>query len=145
MEEKEEQRDLDALQGKAIDVAGAVALQESVGLEFSQIVSQLVKAVSRFGEAEGSEDGLMDLPGGPAAEVRASMAAQSAASHSWSGNTVPFPAFLASDQPLWGAATRSTNRITQRAPARTFAATSACLPPHVGWPKPPLLASFEMS
>jgi hypothetical protein len=73
MEEKEEQGDFDALQGKAVGVASAVALEQCVGLEFSQIVSELVETVSLLRDVEGGEDGLVDFPGGPAAKVGAAM------------------------------------------------------------------------
>ena len=73
MEEKEEERDLDALQGEAVSVAGAITLQQTMGLEFSQIVSELVEAVGLLGDVEGGQDGLVDFPGCPAAEVRAAM------------------------------------------------------------------------
>jgi len=41
-----------------------------VAFELAQVVAQLVKAVSFLGEAEGGEDGLVDLFGGPAAGVQ---------------------------------------------------------------------------
>ena len=57
VEEQEEQCDLNPLGGKKVGVARAVALQESVPLEFAQIVAKLVEAVSIGGEVEGAEDG----------------------------------------------------------------------------------------
>ena len=59
--------------GEAVGVAGAVALDQSVTLELAQIVAQLVQTVSLFGEMEGGEDGLVDLLGGPAADVSAAV------------------------------------------------------------------------
>ena len=41
--------------------------------ELAQVVAQLVEAVGLLGEIESGENGLMDLPGRPAAELRASM------------------------------------------------------------------------
>jgi hypothetical protein len=38
-------------------------------LEFAQVVAQLVRAGSSLGEMEGSEDGRVDLLGGPTADV----------------------------------------------------------------------------
>ena len=73
MEEQEEQRDLDALDGQAVIVASAVTLQQCMGPEFSQIVSELVDAVSLLGDIEGGQDGLVDFPGSPAAQVGAAM------------------------------------------------------------------------
>ena len=37
--------------------------------ELAQIVAQLVQAIRSFGETEGSEDGLVDVLGGPAADA----------------------------------------------------------------------------
>jgi hypothetical protein len=41
MEEHEEQGDAGALGGKAIGIAAAVALQQSVSFEFAQVVAEL--------------------------------------------------------------------------------------------------------
>ena len=46
VEEQEEQCDLNPLGGEQVSVARAVALEESVALEFAQIVAKLVEAVS---------------------------------------------------------------------------------------------------
>ena len=40
-------------------------------LELAQVVAELVEAVSFLGEMEGCEDGLVDLLGGPAADMTA--------------------------------------------------------------------------
>ena len=64
---------MNTLWGEAVGVAGSVALKQSVTFELAQIVAQLVQAVSSFGEMEGGEDGLVDLLGGPAADVSAAM------------------------------------------------------------------------
>jgi hypothetical protein len=44
-----------------------------VALELAQIVAQLVETVGIIGEIEAGEDGVVDLLGGPAAEVSAAM------------------------------------------------------------------------
>ena len=44
-----------------------------MALELAQVVAELVETVGVVGEIEGGEDGLMDLLGGPAAEVSAGM------------------------------------------------------------------------
>ena len=41
--------------------------------EFAQVVAQLVEAVGLLGEVEGGEDGMVDLPGRPAADLRAAV------------------------------------------------------------------------
>src|SRR5580692_4134730 len=71
MEEQEEQCDLNPLGGKKVGVARAVALQESVPLEFAQIVAKLVEAVSIGGEVEGAEDGLGDFACRPIIDMSA--------------------------------------------------------------------------
>ena len=57
----------------AVSVTGTVTLDQSVPLEFAQVVAQLVQAVSSLGEMEGGEDGPMDLLGGPTAYARAAV------------------------------------------------------------------------
>jgi len=44
-----------------------------VALKFSQVVAELIQAVGAGGETEGGENGLMDLPDGPAAHGIAAM------------------------------------------------------------------------
>ena len=69
MEEQEQQGELNTLRGETVGIAGAVALQQAVPLEFSQIVTELVQTVSGVGEVEGGQDGVMDFAGCPAADV----------------------------------------------------------------------------
>ena len=64
---------MDTFCGEAVSVTGTVTLDQSVTLEFAQVVAQLVQAVSSLGEMEGGEDGLMDLLGGPTADVSAAV------------------------------------------------------------------------
>src|ERR1700739_4480719 len=73
VEEQEEQRHLDAFGCEAIGVAGAIALQQAVGLELAQVVADLVQAVSSVGEVEAGKNGVVDLFGGRAAEMTAAM------------------------------------------------------------------------
>jgi len=73
MEEQEQQSDLDTFRGETVSVTGTVTLDQSMPLEFAQVVAQLVRAVSSLGEMEGSEDGLVDLLGGPTADVSAAV------------------------------------------------------------------------
>ena len=44
-----------------------------MAFELAQIVAELVEAVGSLGEVEAGEDGVMDLPCRPAAEVTAAM------------------------------------------------------------------------
>src|SRR6478672_10612251 len=69
MEQQEEQRDLDAFCGEAVGVARAVALDQSVALELTQVVTQLVQAIGAIGQMERGEDSGMDFFGRPAADV----------------------------------------------------------------------------
>ena len=52
---------MDTFHGEAVGVTGTVALDQSMSLEFAQVVAQLVEAVISLGEMESGEDGLMDL------------------------------------------------------------------------------------
>jgi len=65
VEKHKEQGDAGALVSKAIGVAATVSLQQSVGFEFAQFVTQLGKSVAGGREAEAGKDGLMDLGGAP--------------------------------------------------------------------------------
>src|SRR5262249_59600786 len=73
VEEQEEQRHLDPFRCEAIGVAGAIALQQAVALELAQVVAELVQAVGPVGEVEAGKNGVVDLFGGPAAEMSAAM------------------------------------------------------------------------
>src|SRR5271167_1308465 len=73
VEEEKEQRNLDAFWGEAVGVSGSIPLQQAVAFEFAQVVAQLVDAVASVGELEGGDNGLMDLLGGPAADVGATV------------------------------------------------------------------------
>src|SRR5580704_4507609 len=69
VKEQEEQGDLNPFWGETVGVAGSVTLQQPVGFEFAQVVAELVEPVGAVGEVEGGEDGVVDLPGGPAADL----------------------------------------------------------------------------
>src|SRR5215472_2012946 len=73
MKEQEQQCDLSTLRGEAVGIAATVALQHAVALEFSQIVAELVQAVSCIGEVEGGQDSLVDFPCRPAADLSAAV------------------------------------------------------------------------
>ena len=64
---------MDTFCGETVSVTGTVTLDQIVSLEFAQVVAQLVQAVRFIGEVEGGEDGLVDLLGGPTADVSAAM------------------------------------------------------------------------
>ena len=69
VEEQQEQRHLDAFGAEPIGIAGAVALDQAVAFELTQVVAQLVEAIGALGELEGRKHGVMDLLGGPAADM----------------------------------------------------------------------------
>ena len=69
VKEQEEQGDLNPFWGETIGVAGSVTLQQPVGLELAQVVTELVQPVGAVGEVEGGEDGVVDVLGGPAADL----------------------------------------------------------------------------
>jgi hypothetical protein len=73
VEEEKEQRNLYAFWGEAVGVAGSIPLQQAVAFEFAQVVAQLVDGVASVGELEGGDNGLMDLFGGPATDVTATV------------------------------------------------------------------------
>jgi hypothetical protein len=73
VEEQEQEGKLNAFGGWSVGVAGAIALQQSMPLEFAEVVAKLVEGVGSWGELKGGENGLMDLFGGPAAEGRTGM------------------------------------------------------------------------
>ena len=59
---------MDAFGGELVGIAGAVAFEQPVSLEFSEVVAELVQAVGVGGKLEGGEHGLLNLFGGPAAD-----------------------------------------------------------------------------
>ena len=65
---QKEECHLDSFGGEVVGIAGAVALEQTVALEFAQIVAQLVQVIGSEGELKGGEDRLVDLSGGPAAD-----------------------------------------------------------------------------
>src|ERR1700740_1017726 len=69
VKEQEEQGDLNPFGGETVGVAGSVTLQQPVGLELAQVVTELVQPVGAVGEVEGGEDGVVDVLGGPAADL----------------------------------------------------------------------------
>ena len=73
VKEQKQEGHLDALGGELVGVAAAIALQQTVALEFAQIVTKLVQSVSFGGKLKCGQNGLMDLPGSPAANGIASM------------------------------------------------------------------------
>ena len=69
VKEQEEQGDLNPFWGETVGVAGSVTLQQPVGLELAQVVTELVEPVGAVGEVEGGEDGVVDVLGGPATDL----------------------------------------------------------------------------
>ena len=46
-------------------------MQQSVAFELAQVVAELVETIGAGGKVESGEDGVMDLFGGPAADMTA--------------------------------------------------------------------------
>ena len=65
VEEHEEEGDFDALGGEPVGVACTIALDQSVGFHFAQIVAELVQAVALGGQTKVDQEGLMELFGAP--------------------------------------------------------------------------------
>ena len=59
MEEQKQYGDLNTLQGEVVGVTVAVAFQQPVPLELSQIVAELIEAIGFIGEVEGRQDGVV--------------------------------------------------------------------------------------
>ena len=66
MKEDERQGDFGSLVGQPVSVAFAVALQQSMRFQFAEIVAKLIETVAVGGEAEGSEEGVVNVFGSPA-------------------------------------------------------------------------------
>ena len=73
VKEEEQQGYLDAFGSQAVGVAGAVALEQAVAFELTQVVAELIEGVSVGGEVKRGEDSLMDLFGGPATDFGSGM------------------------------------------------------------------------
>ena len=59
--------------GEVVPVAAADALDQAVRFHLAQIVAELGEVVDAVAEAEGGQDGLMDVGGPPAVELRAAV------------------------------------------------------------------------
>src|ERR1700730_3954811 len=66
VKEDEQQRDLGSFLCQAISVTLLVSGEQPMRFEFAQIVSKLVKFIAVRADAEGGQDGFVDVAGGPA-------------------------------------------------------------------------------
>jgi len=66
MKEDEQQRDLCSFLCEAIRVALPVSGEQPMRFHFAQIVSELVESIAVGADAEGGQDGFVDLACGPA-------------------------------------------------------------------------------
>src|SRR5215471_18965439 len=73
VKENEEQGNLQALGGQAIGVAAAVALEQAMGSELSQVIAELSEAVALGGQGAGGQHRLMKCGGSPAADGSAAV------------------------------------------------------------------------
>jgi len=64
VEEDEHECGFDPLLGKAVAVAPSDAFEQAVGFHLTKVIAELGESVAAGGQAESSEDGLMDV-GGP--------------------------------------------------------------------------------
>jgi hypothetical protein len=71
VEEQKQESDVNAFRGKAVGVAVAIASEQTVALEFAQIVAELVQCVLFRGKLERRNHGLVNLFGRPAADSSA--------------------------------------------------------------------------
>ena len=69
VEEQEQQRNLQAFGTESVGIATAVAFEQTMTFQFAKVVAELIQTVGFGGKLEGSEHGLVNLFGRPAAEV----------------------------------------------------------------------------
>ena len=68
VKEDEQQRDLGSFLCQAISVTLPVSGEQPMRFEFAQVVSELVESIAVRSDAEGGQDGFVDLAGGPAGD-----------------------------------------------------------------------------
>ena len=73
VKEDEQQRDLGSFLCQAISVTLLVSGEQPMRCEFAQIVSELVKFIAVGADAEGGQNGFVDVAGGPAGYYRSSV------------------------------------------------------------------------
>ena len=64
VEEQKQERYLNAFGGESVSIAGTIALQQAVPLQFAQVVTELVEPIGFGRKSKGGKDGLMDFFGG---------------------------------------------------------------------------------
>ena len=67
MEEEKQESDVNALGAQAVGIPSAITFQQSMPLQFAEIVAKLVQPVVFRGKLESGKNSFMDLFGGPAA------------------------------------------------------------------------------
>ena len=65
VEQDEHECGLDALVGESVAVASSDAFEQAVCFHLSRVIAELGECVGAGGEAESSEDSLMDVGGSP--------------------------------------------------------------------------------
>src|SRR5271167_694598 len=73
VEQDEHECSFGAFVGQAVAVASPYAFQQAVGFHFAKVIAELGEGIRVGGEAEGHEDGLMDVGASPSVELRAAV------------------------------------------------------------------------
>ena len=73
VEQDEHECGFGALVGEAVAVASSDTFEQAVGFHFAKVVPELGDGIGTGGQAEGGEDGLMDVGGPPSVELRAAV------------------------------------------------------------------------
>src|SRR5450631_1311209 len=72
VEQDEHEGGLGPVIGEAVAVAASDAFDQSVGFHLAKVVAELGEGVGADGQAEGAEDGLVDIGATPSVELCAS-------------------------------------------------------------------------
>jgi S1-C subfamily serine protease len=69
VEQDEHECGFGAFIGEAVAIASSDAFEQAMGLHFAKVIAELGEGVGAGGEAEGREDGLMDVGASPSVEL----------------------------------------------------------------------------
>ena len=75
VEEDEREGGFDPLIGETVAVASIDAFEQTVSFHLAKVIAELGEGVGAGGEAEGREDGVMDIRSSPTVELRAAVIA----------------------------------------------------------------------
>jgi len=73
VEQDEHECSFGAFVGEAVAVASSDAFEQAMGFHFAKVIAELGDGIGVGGQAEGGEDGLMDVGGSPSVELCAAV------------------------------------------------------------------------